>query len=89
MDPQPLSEAIWGDQVPENFKPTPLTSFDGNSDLREHICSINNQMVIAITSDSLKCKLMAGTFEDVALRWYMSLPKLSIIGYQDLTRKMV
>lgn len=32
---------------------------------------------------------MSGTFKDVALCWYMSLPRLSITGYQDLTRKTV
>lgn len=89
LDPQPLSEVIWSDQVLENFKPPPLSSFDGKSDPRVHIISINNQMAIVGASDSLKCKLMMRMFKDVALCWYMSLPRLSITGYQDLTRKMV
>lgn len=29
------------------------------------------------------------TFNDVALYWYMSLPKLLVTSYQDLKRKMV
>lgn len=89
MDLKPLSEAIFGDQVLENFKPPLLPSFDGKSDPHEHIISINNQMAIVSASDSLKCKFMAGTFKDVALRSYMSLPRFSIIDYQDLNRKMV
>lgn len=32
---------------------------------------------------------MERTFKYVALCWYMSLPRLSITGYQDLTKKMV
>lgn len=64
---------IWDDQVPENFKSTPLPSFDGKSDPQEHIISLNNQMSIVGAFNSLKCKLMMGTFKDVALRWYMSL----------------
>lgn len=46
-------------------------------------------MKIVGASESLKCKLMSGKFKDVALRWYMSLPRLSITSYQDLTRKMI
>lgn len=54
MDPQPISEVIWGDQVPENFKPSSLQSIDGKSDPQEHITSINNQMAIVWASDSFK-----------------------------------
>ena len=38
---------------------------------------------------SLKCKLMAGTFRESALRWYMGLPWLSVISYQDFNKKIV
>lgn len=65
--PQPLSEMIWDDQVVENFKPPPLPSFDGQSNPQEHIISLNNLMSIVGAFDSLECKLMAGTFKDVAL----------------------
>ena len=81
LEPQPLSHEIWEDQVPENFKPPSLTSYDGKTDPQEHIIAVSNQMAIVAPSDSLKCKLMAGTFKDVALRWYMSLPRLSITSY--------
>lgn len=46
-------------------------------------------MAILGASDSLKCKLMDGTFKEGALWWYMSLPRFSIISYQDLTKKTV
>lgn len=32
---------------------------------------------------------MARTFKDVALCWYMSLSRLSVTSYQDLTKRMV
>lgn len=89
FDPQSLPEIIGGNQVPENFKPLALSSFDGKSGPQEHIISINTQMAIVGASDSLKCKFMVGTFKDVALRGYMSLPRLLIIGYQGLAKKMV
>jgi len=39
--------------------------------------------------DSLKCKLLAGTLIDVALRWYMNQPRFSIVSYQDMTKKLI
>lgn len=46
-------------------------------------------MAIVGASVSLKCKIMDGTFKEGALRRYMSLPRFSIINYQDLTKKIV
>lgn len=46
-------------------------------------------MEIVGDSDSLKCKLMAETFNEGVFQWYMSLPRFSIISYQDLNKKMV
>lgn len=58
LDPQPFLEVIWGDQVLEDFKPPYLSSFDGKSNLREHIISINNQMEIVGDSDFLNASLL-------------------------------
>lgn len=46
-------------------------------------------MAIVGASGSLKCKLMPCTFKEGALRWYMSLPRFSVVSYQDLTKEMV
>src|ERR1044072_6332856 len=46
LEPQPLSQAIWEDAVPENFKPAVLASYDGKSDPQEHIVSVNNTMAL-------------------------------------------
>ena len=67
LEPQALSQAIWDDQVPEGFKSPSLTTYDGKTDPQEHVIAVNNQMAIIGTTDSLKCKLMADTFNDVAL----------------------
>lgn len=42
-----------------------------------------NPPSLAITGapDSLKWKLLSDTYKDTSLRWYMSLPKLSITNY--------
>lgn len=42
LDSQPLSEAIWDDQVPKNFKPHLLVSFSGKTDPQKHIIAIYN-----------------------------------------------
>jgi hypothetical protein len=88
-EPQPLSDEIWNAPVPENFKPPHLSSFDGKSDHMEHIMTFNTCMAVIGAADSLKCKLLAGTLTDAALRWYMNLPRFSIMGYQDKTRKLI
>jgi hypothetical protein len=87
-EPQPLSAEIWDAPVPENFKPPHLSVFDGKSDPMEHITAFNTRMAVVGAPDSLKCKLLAGTFSDAALRWYMNLPRFSILSYQDMTRKL-
>ena len=67
LEPHPLSQTIWDDQVPENFKSLSLITYDGKMDPQAHVIAINNQMEIIGPTDSLKCKLMAGTFKDVSL----------------------
>lgn len=87
--PQPLSAEIWGAPVPENFKPPHLSAFNGKSDPMEQVTTFNTRMAIVGAPDSLKCKLLAGTFSDAALCWYMNLPRFSILIYQDMTRKLI
>ncbi|XP_039687770.1 uncharacterized protein [Medicago truncatula] len=86
-EPQPFSAKIWNAPVPDNFKPPHLPTFDGRGDPSEHVTVFNTRMSVYGVADSLKCKLLAGTFADAALRWYMSLPCFSIMGYQDMIKK--
>ena len=60
MDSQPLSKAIWDDQIPGNFKPS-LVSFNGKNNPYENVITINNQMEMVRASDSLKCKFMTAS----------------------------
>lgn len=89
LEPQPLSAEIWSAPVLENFKPPHLSAFDGKSDPMEHVTTFNTRMAVVGAPDSLKCKLLTGTFLEVALRWYMNLPCFSILSYQDKTRKLI
>lgn len=68
MDPQPLSDEIWADHVPEGFKLSSLVKFD-----RRNIGD----------SDSMKCKLLSVDFKDTDLRRYMGLLYASINVYQQ------
>jgi len=88
-DPQLLSAEIWNAFVPENFKSLSLSSFDGKSRPMEHVTTFNTCMVVVGVADSLKCKLHRGTFRDAALRWYVNLLRFSIVGYHDMTGKLI
>jgi len=46
-------------------------------------------MAVVGPADSVKCKLLAGTLCGASLRWYMNLPRFSIVGFQDMTRKLI
>jgi len=54
----------------------------------EQVTTFNNHMVVVGAADSLKCKLLDGTFTNATLRWYISLPRFSIISYHDMIRKL-
>lgn len=78
-----------GPLVPEGFKPPSLAKFDGRSDPCEQVASINTQMVIIGAPTSLKCNLLLGTFREVALRWYMGLPRATNNNYQEWVKKLM
>jgi hypothetical protein len=88
-DSQPLSETLWDAEVPAKFKIPQLSSFDGKTDLLEHLMAVGTQTAIIGASEHLKCKLLSNIFKDVALRWYMNLPKHSIENYADFHRKFL
>lgn len=85
----PLSHEIWGEFVPEGFKPPCLPKFDGHIDPYIHATSINTQMAIIGGSYSLKYKLLSSNFINVALRWYTDLPRAFMKSYQELVRNPV
>lgn len=60
--------------VPKGFKPPPLAKFDGRSDPYKYVASINTQTTIIGAPDSLKFKLLSGTFREAAFKWYIGLP---------------
>lgn len=58
------------------------------SDPYEHVTSINTQMSIIRAPNSLKCKLLFGTFKDIDLQWYMGIPWASFANYLNLVKKL-
>ncbi|CAJ2666766.1 unnamed protein product, partial [Trifolium pratense] len=89
MDVQPLAQHLWDTQITEAIKVPHLPTFDGKTDPREHLMAIGTQTAIINAPEHLKCKLLADTFKDVALRWYMNLPRNSIESYADFHKKFV
>ncbi|GAU46450.1 hypothetical protein TSUD_402170 [Trifolium subterraneum] len=89
QDSQPLSQALWDAQVPANFKIPQLPTFEGKTDPLEHLMAVGTQTPIIGAEEHLKCKLLSSTFKDVALRWYMNLPRNSIASYTDFHKKFI
>ncbi|MCI33008.1 hypothetical protein A2U01_0054223, partial [Trifolium medium] len=89
LESQPLAEELWDTPVPENFKIPSLPSFDGKTDPLEHLMEVGMQMALIGAEEPLKCKLLSGTFKDIALRWYMNLPNHSVTGYTDFHKKLM
>lgn len=88
-EPQPLSTEIRNIPIPEGFKSPSLSSYEGKTDPMEHATSFNTRMAVLRAPDSLKCKLLARTLTDAALRWYMNQPRFSIISYPYMTKKLI
>jgi hypothetical protein len=89
MDSQSLAQHLWDTQVLEAIKVSHLPSFDGKTDPLEHLMAVGTQTAIINAPEHLKCKLLARTFKDAALRWYMNLPKNSIESYADFHKKFI
>ncbi|PNX62842.1 hypothetical protein L195_g061334, partial [Trifolium pratense] len=68
MDAQPLAQHLWDTQVLEAIKVPHLPSFDGKTDPLEHLMAVGTQTAIINAPEHLKCKLLAGTFKEAALR---------------------
>jgi len=66
-EPQPLSTEIWNAPIPDKFKPPHLSTFDGRGNPMEHITAFNTRMAVVGAADSLKFKLLTGTFTDVVM----------------------
>lgn len=70
-----------GSTFREGFKHPYWAKFDKRNDPYKNVASINTLMVIIGEPDSLKWKLLSGTFKNADLRWYMTLPRASIANY--------
>ncbi|GAU51688.1 hypothetical protein TSUD_415030, partial [Trifolium subterraneum] len=89
QDSQPLAQALWDAQVPTNFKIPQLPTFEGKTDPLEHLMDVGTQTAIRGAEEHLKCILLSSTFKDAALRWYMNLPRNSIVSYTDFHKKFI
>lgn len=58
-------------------------------DTYEHITSINTQMTIIRTLDSLKWNFLLGTPMYATLRWYMYISRAFIANYEELEKELV
>src|SRR6266487_2052242 len=89
IESQPLCQSLWDSKVPDNFKSPHLPTFDGKTDLVEHLMAVGTQTTIIGAPEHLRYKLLSGTLKDAALRWYMNLPNNSIEIYADFHKKFI
>src|ERR1044072_6434306 len=62
-----------------------MDTYDGTTDLVDHLASFNTKMLVYRVNDQLKCKLFPPTLKKTANAWFGSLPPRSIVNFQDFS----
>ncbi|GKV35867.1 hypothetical protein SLEP1_g44073 [Rubroshorea leprosula] len=70
----------------EGFKIPQLETYDGSSDLDEHLHTYQAIMRIQNANDAMMCKVFPTTLKSTARRWYHKLPRHSIDSYSQLAK---
>ena len=74
----PFSRDIEGALMPSRFTWPSFNSYDGNSDLMEHVSHYIQMMSLHTHNDALMCKVFLLSHNPTALRWFNGLRKCSI-----------
>ncbi|XP_068475293.1 uncharacterized protein [Phaseolus vulgaris] len=88
-EPQPFTQNIIDEQVPPSFMVPKITPFSGTGDPELHLMAFRVQMLISGGSDAVRCKMFAGTFTGIALRWFNNIPDHSIPSFHVLSKKFI
>ena len=78
-----------------NYEPTKgfivpkFTTYDGTSDLFNHITHYRELMTLDIGNDALMCKVFLANLHAQALSWFHSFPKNSMNNFWDLSEAFV
>ena len=80
----PFSEDIQWAPMPSKFTWPPFNSYDGKTDLVEHVSHYIHMMSLHTHNDSLMCKVFPLSLGPTALRWFNGLRKGSIHSFAEL-----
>ena len=73
--------------MPSRFTRPPFISYDGKTDLVEHVSHYIQMMSLHNQNDALMCKVFPSSLRSTALRWFNGLRKDSIHNFGELIRE--
>ena len=73
--------------MPSRFTWTPFNSYDGKTDLVEHISHYSQMMSLHTHNDALMCKVFPLSLGPTALRWFNGLRKGLIHSFAELIQE--
>nr|XP_023896682.1 uncharacterized protein LOC112008580 [Quercus suber] len=73
--------------MPSKFTCPPFNSYDGKTDLVEHVSHYIQMMSLHAHNDVLMCKVFPSSLEPTALRWFNGLRKGSIHSFVELIQE--
>ena len=73
--------------MPSRFIRPPFNSYDGKTDLLEHVNHYIHMMSLHTHNDVLMCKVFPSSLEPTALRWFNGLRKGSIHSFTELIQE--
>ncbi|XP_057747487.1 uncharacterized protein LOC130966682 [Arachis stenosperma] len=76
-------------KVPKDFKDPNMTPYDGTFDPSNHLNNFRSRMYITDASDATRCKAFPTTLTKTTIKWFDSLPPMSITSFDDLTKNFL
>ena len=83
----PFSDDIEQAPMPSRFTRPPFNSYDGKTDLVEHVSHYIQMMSLHTHNDVLMCKVILSSLRPTTLRWFNGLRKGSIHSFIELIQE--
>ena len=83
----PFLRDIEGAPMPSRFTRPPFNSYDGKTDLVEHVSHYIQMMSLHTHNDALMCKVFPSSLGPTTLRWFNGLRKDSIYSFSELIQE--
>ena len=80
----PFNPYIINYESSRGFIVTKFTTYDGTSNLFDHIMHFKHLMTLDIGNDALFCKVFLASLHDQALSWFYYLPQNSVNTFWDI-----